>query len=280
MFRGGSISSKAHSFARVKVGLFCLPDLTNQTIGHIKIEDFLFPPPLLPFERVSRHMRVTIHTEIEPPGIVESQCRQLILTSLESRPCPPLPIDGPILLRALSSAASSHSTAVSGAPACLAFPASTLKKSSGDDVSTQDTSGAPTVPTPTVHVKFMLWDASSWLAVVLGMILILIILMIVPLPFSCRNLSPPFSHHGCSEKDLLLIYLMSGAIQMREHLDFARHGGTRALCCLSPVHDWIWVILLPDPVRIRARRLPDGAMSILWRGGCRGPPQHMMRTAA
>ncbi|KAJ7028486.1 hypothetical protein C8F04DRAFT_1237451, partial [Mycena alexandri] len=169
MFRGGSISSK---------------DLTNQTIGHIKIEDFLFPPPLLPFERVSRHMRVTIHTEIEPP---------------ESRPCPPLPIDGPILLRALSSAASSHSTAVSGAPACLAFPASTLKKSSGDDVSTQDTSGAPTVPTPTVHVKFMLWDASSWLAVVLGMILILIILMIVPLPFSCRNLSPPFSHRGCSD---------------------------------------------------------------------------------
>ncbi|KAJ7643174.1 hypothetical protein DFH06DRAFT_1301476, partial [Mycena polygramma] len=64
-------------------------------------------------------MRVTIYTEIEPPGNHLASLFHFAVEShllLEQRPCPPLPLDGPILLQVLfaaSAAVPASSAAVS-----------------------------------------------------------------------------------------------------------------------------------------------------------------------
>ncbi|KAJ7027452.1 hypothetical protein C8F04DRAFT_1238107, partial [Mycena alexandri] len=125
-------------------------------------------------------MRVTLHTGIEPP---------------ESRPCPPLPIDGPILLPV-----SSSSTAYPEVPTRPAFSTAIAEKTLVDnseiDTSTMDTSDDSADPKSTVRVKFMPWDASYWLAVTLG--ILLSVLVIVSSPFA-RHLSPSTSRRGCSD---------------------------------------------------------------------------------
>lgn len=147
---------------------------------HITRKDFSQPPPtraLGGFPSCSAtsssdcraDMRVTLHTGIEPPGTVGSQDCLLILTSLESRPCPPLPIDGPILLPVSSSStALSRSTAYPEVPTHPAFSTAIAEtvNNSEIDTSTMDTSDDSADPKSTVRFKFMPWDASYWLAVV------------------------------------------------------------------------------------------------------------------
>ncbi|KAJ7910190.1 hypothetical protein B0H13DRAFT_2329608 [Mycena leptocephala] len=80
-----------------------------------------------------------------------------------------------------------------------------------------------------------------------------------------------FAQH-CFHVGVFRLFSPCAPVSMPVHLHLAQHGRIRVLCYPNPAHDWIWAHFCSYPVRIRARRLPDRAMSILWHGGGCAPP--------
>ncbi|KAJ7602003.1 hypothetical protein DFH06DRAFT_377654 [Mycena polygramma] len=172
-------------------------------------------------------MRVSIYTEVEPP---------------EQRPCPPLPLEGPILLQVVFA----PSTTVS-APSGVASDHLLAVK--------PESSAVPVILAPCGPSKSL--GSLKLLARLSGLTIILALLAVSI--FLCLGLivdpgAPKHVGHG------------TGSLQMPPHLVRVRHGRARILWFPCSAHDLIRTFC-PNHFRICARRLPDGAMSILWHGG-------------
>ncbi|KAJ7498188.1 hypothetical protein B0H11DRAFT_1909712 [Mycena galericulata] len=172
-------------------------------------------------------MHVTLHTEIEPPGEASVPVAHPMLMRTECRPCPPLPLDGPILMEfVLHSQPTSDTLAPSSATSIVPIskdlelistvPAKTSL--TGNIQDSRSLSGFGQSPGTGIS------DAMAW-----------------DLSFGRRTLMWLAMQLQCHSQTVeILRYLSTETFRIQmSYPDFVRYGSVQKMCSLEPAHGWI-----------------------------------------